>query len=65
MTKFKSLTTIFKVDKFCRALLRWVVKRQQSLIEVEDSDFRVMLLLLNENVEAYIPGADTLRNWVD
>ena len=60
-----SLTTVFKIDKFRRCLLRWVINRQHSLIEVEDKDFRAMLRSLNDRVKGYIPGADTLRNWID
>jgi hypothetical protein len=65
LSQITALTTTLKIDRFRRSLLRWVVKRQHSLVEVEDKDFRDMLAALNEKVRPYIPGADTLRNWVD
>ena len=54
-----------KVDRFRRSLLRWIVNRQHSLIEVEDTDFRDMLMALNDGVKSYVPGADVLRSWID
>ena len=54
------------VEAFRYHLLRWVVNREVAFIEVEDDDFRQMLLCLSQTIDPYlVKSRDTLRNWVD
>ena len=54
------------VEAFRYHLLRWIVTRQVAFIEVEDEDFRQMLLCLSQTIEPYlVQCGDTLRNWLD
>jgi hypothetical protein len=54
------------VEAFRYHLLRWMVNRQIAFIEVEDEDFRQMLLCLSQAIEPYLVHCgDTVRNWVE
>jgi hypothetical protein len=54
------------VEAFRYHLLRWIVNRQVAFIEIEDEDFRQMLLCLSQTIEPYlVQCGDTLRNWLD
>jgi hypothetical protein len=61
-----SLTQRVNVDDFGYYLLRWMVNRQVPLTEVEDEDFRRMLLCLSQTIDPYLVySGDTIRNWVE
>jgi hypothetical protein len=59
-----SIKTTINVDKFRYHLLRWIVNKQVPFEEVEDEDFREMLLSLSPTVDRYLmQSAQTIRNW--
>jgi hypothetical protein len=55
-----------KVEDFRYHLLRWMVNRQVPFREIEDEDFRQMLLCLSQAIDPYlVQCGDTVRNWVE
>jgi hypothetical protein len=53
------------VNKFRDHLVRWLVRKQLSFAQVEDEDFRQMLLSLSQAINPYlVQSATTIRNWV-
>lgn len=60
------LTQKVNVEAFRYHLLRWIVNKQVAFTEVEDEDFRQMLLCLSQAIEPYlVQCGDTVRNWVE
>lgn len=61
-----SIKTTVNIDKFRYHLLRWIVNKQVPFDEVEDEDFRKMLLSLSPTVDRYlVQSSQTIRNWAE
>ena len=59
-----TIKATINVDKFRYHLLRWIVNKQIPFNEVEDEDFREMLLSLSVTINRYLmQSSQTIRNW--
>ena len=63
--QFKSLYHVVKIDDFWYHLTRWIVENHLPFNVVEDTNFRAMLMCLNDTVNKHVKKTgDTIRNWV-
>ena len=63
--QFKSLYHVVKIDDFWYHLTRWIVENHLPFNVVEDTNFRAMLVCLNDTVNKHVKKTgDTIRNWV-
>jgi hypothetical protein len=61
----KGLVQTINIDSFRYYLTRWIVKHHIPFSVVEDTNFQIMLKLLNGSVQDYlIKSRDTVRDWV-
>ena len=60
-----SIVNSMDISAFRRHLLQWILTRQQSFIEEDDTHFQGMLLALNQSVQAnLVDSGNTIKNWL-
>lgn len=59
----RGLVHSVNISRFRNHLLRWIVRRHISFIEVEDKDFQAVLMELNITIKPYLVSRNTIRNW--